>query len=244
MEDFDKHLDSARLWWELEDVVLAAIIEGQATGEPFRLIAGYTRSLRQSSGPSPTEAQANAAITKIAIRLAAMPEFSPIKTEDPPRVLARIARALALTVLGMLVVMGLLVAGDAADIIELPRPFRVMLDRIGIDPPGDQSRSDTSLEWSSPYAETENRAVITPVASTEPVERTPRTGGDKATKPVGHEDEKAKKVKRAKPQTKLAEAPAKPEDVAERAPKNRADFGRSQRPTARPEPTRRPGPKP
>ena len=243
VEDFDKHLDSARLWWGLDDVVLEAIIEGQATGEPFRRVARYTRSLRISAGPSPSKAQVNAAITKIAIRLAATPEFSPrIPEKERPRVLRRVRQTLVFTALGAVALVALLVAGDAINIIELPRPIRVMLDRFGIDPPDDQTRTDESFEGAYPPIEGDSGAVLTPAfASTEESSEATRFGSERLTSQGGEKDGAKDKNDPATAAEPPEEPPA---DIDEQAPKNQGDDGRSRQPTARPEPTPRPQPTP
>ena len=242
MEDFDRHLDSARLWWGLDDVVLAAIIEGKATAEPFRRIASYTRSLRSAAGPAPTEDQVNASITKIAIRLAAMPEFSPRRQDDSRRVARLVGRRLAFTALGSVALIGLLVAGDAANILELPKPIRVMLDRIGIGPP-DESRTARALEWAGPQIDTGGVVIVAPAStSTDPTAHATRTSPNNLARPRGSEKDKAKE--KEDPTTASDPSAEHPQDVEERAPENQSDVGQSRRPTARPEPTTRPQPTP
>jgi hypothetical protein len=127
--DFHAHLDTARLWWELDEPVLVAISEGPSTQDPFREIALYVLTLkRRHRGGDETPA-----LTKIAIRIAGSPALSGSaeRVTHRPRS-GSASKTLAIVALVFVALAALLTAAAAAELIPIPESVRNVLDEIGI----------------------------------------------------------------------------------------------------------------
>lgn len=138
--DFHEHLDTARLWWDLDEAVLRAIAEGRATQEPFRKIALYVLELKAAS-TVPQGEEDTAALTKIAVRIAGAPPLAGAEATRH-RSVARTPtlKIMAIAMLATLALAALLTAAGAAELIPLPESIRQVLDKIGvhIEATGDQ----------------------------------------------------------------------------------------------------------
>lgn len=76
MHDFHDYLDLARVFWALDDDRIDAISQSDTAAPPFRDLAGYIQELKsdmKASESSDKESEL-AAITKVAIRLAGVPQ--------------------------------------------------------------------------------------------------------------------------------------------------------------------------
>lgn len=133
-DDFREHLDTARLWWALDEAVLHAIADGRSTREQFRAIALYVIELKaQVEGSG--EADNTAALAKIAIRVAGTP-VAPASSAPSLRPWTPRRRLVLITLLALVGLMVVLTVAAAADIITLPSPIEDLLNKIGISVEG------------------------------------------------------------------------------------------------------------
>jgi hypothetical protein len=140
--DFQQHLDVARVWWDLDDSVLQAIADGPSTRDHFRDIALYVLDQKKRHlGADPSQA-----LAKIAIRVAGSPQLEAgIGLRMRPTQRLSVGRRLAVVSLLLVAALALLTAAAAAEWLPLPTPIRAVLDRIGIptetDPPNPRGSS-------------------------------------------------------------------------------------------------------
>ncbi|MEA2451972.1 MAG: hypothetical protein QOG04_682 [Actinomycetota bacterium] len=173
--DFQGHLDTARLWWDLDDGVLRAIAEGRSTREPFRAIALYVLDLKaRASVEDP--ADNTAALTKIAIRVAGTPEWLAAPPLGAKRAIrmsrTRLAAIVALVLVSLL---ALVTAAAAANVITLPMPVEDLFRKVGIPLPQDTTESSKQRPggFAAPLPAGETGSLIGPGSTVEG-----DTGGD------------------------------------------------------------------
>ena len=76
MQDFHDYLDLARVFWALDQERLEAISQSDTAAPAFRSLARYVQELKtdMKAAESTSNESEHAAVTKVAIRLAGVPQ--------------------------------------------------------------------------------------------------------------------------------------------------------------------------
>lgn len=235
MTDYHHHLDTALVWWEMDEAVLEAIAHSHAENRSHRLLAGYVLQLRRTSPLAPGKAYELEAIAKIAERLSnePVPDVSrfPRRRSAMPRVLTVAAAALVLLCLALIV-------GYSTQLIDAPKPVRDLLRKFGVDPEPAPER-DGSIPAPDEVIE------AAPV-------KVPQQGGGRlpqGAQPAARGSKEAPAHPKKRPPQQARQA-ASPGNAGKKdpPPTSKRDFGLTRRPEKtkkppRPTPTDRPTPK-
>lgn len=140
MHDFHDYLDLARVFWALDDERIEAISQSETAARAFRSLARYILELKaeMEKGESTDRESEIAAITKVAIRLAGVPEEELVGALSglparPPAASRRkgwwrmLAGLIALLLVGLLTSAALAAAG-----VDLPAPIKAVLESVSL----------------------------------------------------------------------------------------------------------------
>jgi hypothetical protein len=131
MSDYHDHLETALVWWEMDEEVLEAIAHSRAGNRSHRHLAGYVLQLKRTVPTAPGRAHELEAITKIAERLSKEPVPEVVRF---PRRRSPILRVVAVAAAAVALALAVLMIGYATHVIEAPEPVRDLLRKIGVDP--------------------------------------------------------------------------------------------------------------